>query len=122
MKQVIRLTAKKLVQTYVIHGCVNDNVVSMLARNGYKTPLPADIVNAIEELKSLHRKRFELIKSIERVDRALERNTGWIPSHVSECDDEYQERLELNWEMRDLKDDLKELLAKIDQLKAIAKL
>ena len=122
MKQVIRLTAKKLVQTYVIHGCVNDNVVSMLARNGYKTPLPADIVNAIEELKSLHRKRFELIKSIERVDRALERNTGWIPSHVSECDDEYQERLELNWEMRDLKDDLKELLAKIDQLKTIAKL
>lgn len=54
MKQVTMLSAKKLVQTYVIYGSVNDNVVSMLARNGYMVPLPADIIDAIEGVKSPH--------------------------------------------------------------------
>lgn len=119
---MIRLSAKKLVQTYVIYGSVNDNVVSMLARNGYKTPLPADIVDAIEGVKSLYQQRRELYARIMRLKDEKRRNRGWLPNHTTTCDDSYQERLELSWEIRDIEDNLKGMEAEIDRLKAIIKL
>ena len=122
MKQMIRLSAKKLVQTYVIYGSVNDNVVSMLARNGYKTPLPADIVDAIERVRSLHQQRRELSAQLMRLKDMKRRNRGWMPSHTTTCDDSYQDRLELSWEIRDIEDNLNELNTEINRLKYIAKL
>ena len=122
MKQVTRLSAKKLVQTYVIHGSANDNVVSMLARNGYKTPLPADIVDAIEGVKNLIQQRSELYARIMRLKDAKRRNRVWLPSHTTTCDDLYQERLELSWEIRDIENNLDEMEAEINRLKTIAKL
>ena len=122
MKQMIRLSAKKLVQTYVIYGSVNDNVVSMLARNGYKTPLPADIVDAIERVKSLHQQRRELSAQLMRLKDMKRRNRGWMPSHTTTCDDSYQDLLELSWEIRDIENNLNELNTEINRLKYIAKL
>lgn len=122
MKQVTRLSAKKLTQTYVIYGSANDNIVSMLARNGYNAPLPADIVDAIEGVKRLHQKRRELYTRLMRLKNAKHRNRGWLPSHTTTCDDSYQERLELSWEIRDIENNLRETEAEIDRLKAVAKL
>lgn len=121
MNQVIRLSAKKLVQTYIIYGDANDNVVSMLARNGYRS-LPADIAGAVEKLKTLHRERAELIKHIERIDMLLKCSRGWLPNHTTTCDDSYQDHLELLWEIRDIEDNLGEIEAEINRLKSIAKL
>ena len=122
MKQMIRLSARNLVQTYVIYGSVNDNVISMLARNGYKTPLPADIVDAIEGVKSLHQQRRELYARIMRLKDAKRRNRGWLPNHTTTCDNSYQDRLELLLEIRDIENNLDEMEAEINRLKTIAKL
>lgn len=122
MKQVIRLSAKELVQTYVIYGSVNDNVASMLARNGYVSQLPTYIIDAIEGLKSLHQQRRELYDQLIRLKDMKRRNRGWLPSHTTTCDDSYQERLELSWEIRDIESNLNELNTEINRLKSIAKL
>lgn len=119
---MIRLSAKKLVQTYVIYGSVNDNVGSMLARNGYKTTLPADIVDAIEGVKNLYVQRRELSDQLARLKDMKHRNRGWLPRHSECCDDEYQDGLELSWEIRDIEKNLNELNTEINRLKSIAKL
>lgn len=116
------MSAKELVQTYVIYGSVNDNVASMLARNGYVSQLPTYIIDAIEGLKSLHQQRRELYDQLIRLKDMKRRNRGWLPSHTTTCDDSYQERLELSWEIRDIESNLNELNTEINRLKSIAKL
>ena len=59
---------------------------------------------------------------IMRLKDAKRRNRGWLPNHTTTCDDSYQDRLELLWEIRDIENNLDEMEAEINRLKTIAKL
>jgi chromosome segregation ATPase len=97
------------------------DINAVLMYYGYKR-LPDHIAEAIEELKAVRKEAGELAKRLSELKGMERRNRGWLPSHSECCDDEYQEGLELSWEIRDIEDHMSELNSKIDQLKAIAKL
>jgi chromosome segregation ATPase len=99
-------------------GDIND----VLAYYGYTKKLPDNVAEAIEELRATRKEAGELAKRLSSLKGAKRRNRGWLPSHSEYCDDEYQERLEMSWEIRDIEDNLSELNTEINRLKSIAKL
>ena len=98
------------------------NIHAVLAYYGYTKQLPDSIAEAIEELKNLYVQRRELSAQLMRLKDMTRRNRGWLPSHSECCDDEYQDSLELSWEIRDIEGSLNELNTEINRLKSIAKL
>lgn len=98
------------------------NIHAVLAYYGYTKQLPDDVAEAIEDIKNLYQQRRELSAQLARLKDMKCRNRGWLPSHSECCDDEYQDRLELSWEIRDIENSLDELNTEINKLKAIAKL
>lgn len=98
------------------------NIHAVLAYYGYTKQLPDHIAEAIEDLKAVRKEAGELAKRLSELKGMKRRNRGWLPSHSECCDDEYQEGLELSWEIRDIEDNLKEMEAEIRRLKIIAKL
>ena len=98
------------------------NINAVLAYYWYTIQLPDSIAVSIEELKNLYVQRRELSAQLMRLKDMKRRNRGWLPSHTTTCDDSYQERLELSWEIRDIEGNLNELNTEINRLKSIAKL
>ncbi len=107
--------------TFGFNSRIGD-INAVLAYYGYTKQLPDHIAEAIEELKAVRKEAGELAKRLNALKGAKRCNRGWLPSHSEYCDDEYQERLELSWEISDIEDNMSELNARIDQLRAIAKL
>lgn len=116
-------TARQIAISYTYgYNSSLGNIHAVLAYYGYTKQLPDDVAEAIEDLKNLYVQRRELSARLMRLKDAKHRNRGWLPSHTTTCDDSYQERLELSWEIRDIEDNLREMEAEINRLKAIAKL
>ena len=116
-------TAKKIAISYTYgYNSSLGNIHAVLAYYGYTKQLPDNVAEAIEELKNLYAQRRELSAQLARLKDMKHRNRGWLPSHSECCDDEYQDRLELSWEIRDIENNLNELNTEINRLKSIAKL
>ena len=119
---IMARTARQIAISYTFgfESQIGD-INAVLMHYGYKR-LPDNIAEAIEELKAVRKDAGELAKRLSELKGMKRRNKGWLPSHTTTCDDEYQDRLELSWEIRDIEDNLNELNAEINKLKAIAKL
>lgn len=116
-------TARQIAISYTYgYNSSLGNIHAVLSYYGYTKQLPDNVAEAIEELKNLYVQRRELSAHLMRLKDMKHRNRGWLPSHSEDCDDSYQERLELSWEIRDVEDNLNELNTEINRLKAIAKL
>ena len=116
-------TAKKIAISYTYgHNSSLGNIHAVLAYYGYTKQLPDNVAEAIEELKNLYAQHRELSAQLARLKDMKHRNRGWLPSHSECCDDEYQDGLELSWEIRDIEGSLNELNTEINRLKSIAKL
>ena len=116
-------TARQIAISYTYgYNSSFGNIHAVLAYYGYTKQLPDNIAEAIEELKAVRKEASELAKRLSELKGAKRRNRGWLPSHSEYCDDEYQDRLELSWEIRDIEGNLNELNTEINRLKSIAKL
>ena len=115
--------ARQIAISYIYgHKSSFGNIHAVLAYYGYTKQLPGNVAEAIEELKNLYAQRRKLSAQLARFKNMKYRNRGWLPSHSECCDDEYQDGLELSWEIRDIENNLNELNTEINRLKSIAKL